>query len=100
MTAESSTEAIAHLKQVSSGSQPDIIVTDYRLRKEDTGIKTIEAIRQHCQRAVPALLISGDTDRELLKAIRQQGFYLLHKPIKPAHLHKAMSDLLRFDAMS
>jgi signal transduction histidine kinase/CheY-like chemotaxis protein len=91
-TAESSIEAIAGLR--SRNWQADILIADYRLRGGDTGMKMIEAIRRDCPHEIPALLISGDTDRELLRTIRKRGYYLLHKPIKSPHLHKAMCDLL------
>lgn len=91
-TAESSREAIAGLRN--GDWQTDMLIADYRLRGGDTGMKMIEAIRRDCPHQIPALLISGDTDRELLRTIRKRGFYLLHKPIKSAHLHKAMCDLL------
>ena len=91
-TADSNREAIDGLR--SKDWQADVLITDYRLRGGDTGMKLIETIRRDCPREIPALLISGDTDRELLRTIRKRGFYLLHKPIKPAHLHKAMCDLL------
>lgn len=74
--------------------QPDIVLSDYRLGGGLNGIDAISAIREQLRREVPALLISGDTDPEMVKRIRQQKYFLIQKPVKPAHLRKAMYKLL------
>lgn len=73
---------------------PDIILSDYRLGAGVNGIDVIEAIRGELGQAIPAVLMSGDTDPALVKSIREQHYYLIHKPVKPTHLRKTMRNLL------
>ncbi len=41
---------------------PDVLICDYRLRDNETGIGVVEAIRNEFNTEIPALLVSGDTD--------------------------------------
>ncbi len=74
--------------------EPDLILSDYRLGQGVTGIDAIETIRADLQRDIPAVLMSGDTDPALVKSIRDQHYYLIHKPVKAMHLRKTMRMLL------
>jgi signal transduction histidine kinase len=78
---------------IKSGCRPDIIISDYRLPKQ-TGLECIKTIRGLLSNDIPALLISGDTDPEILNKIRQSNLQLLHKPVKPAQLRIAITHLL------
>lgn len=73
---------------------PDIILSDYRLGGGVNGIDVIQAIRGQTGKEIPAVLMSGDTDPALVKRIREQHYYLIHKPVKPTHLRKTMRNLL------
>ncbi len=81
-------------KLTNTGFVPDIILSDYRLGNGVTGIDVIKSIRAQLGKDVPAVLMSGDTDPALVKSIRDQHFYLIHKPVKPTHLRKTMRNLL------
>ena len=78
----------------------DIIISDYRLSNDVTGIDCIKRLRQVIDSSsdkpteTPAVLISGDTDPQLLKQLQDGGFYMLHKPLKPAALRNVMAILL------
>jgi signal transduction histidine kinase/CheY-like chemotaxis protein len=80
--------------QIEEGEIPDIILSDFRLRHNTTGIETIEKIRALTKSNIPALLISGDTDPERIQEAQAAGIILLHKPIKPALLKSAINNLL------
>jgi len=86
-------QAEALLKQQTF--KPDLIISDYRLAKDITGLDVVTRLQQLTDKPTPAIIISGDTDPALLKSIHQQGFYLLHKPIKSAKLKKVFRILLR-----
>jgi len=73
--------------------KPDVIVTDYRLADDITGIDVIERLRVLYHENIPALLISGDTDSRLLKEVQTSGQYMLHKPIDAEQLKAAISIL-------
>lgn len=81
-------------KLVAKKFVPDIILSDYRLGGGVNGIDVIKAVRMQLGLDVPAVLMSGDTDPALVKSIREQHYYLIHKPVKPTHLRKTMRNLL------
>jgi signal transduction histidine kinase/CheY-like chemotaxis protein len=85
-------DCINHLKL--NRLQPNIILTDYRLRDNVTGVNLIEAIHQYLDSNIPAVIITGDTDGERLKEAKKSGHILLHKPLQPAKLRSVISYLL------
>ncbi len=86
ITADGTLNAVAQIQN----HRPDIILADFRLRGDDNGIHTIEAVRMiHPQ--VPAILISGDTAPERLKEAEQAGIQLLHKPLLVDDLELAIA---------
>ena len=75
--------------------KPCLILSDYRLREHQTGIEAIDRIREeYNDDAIPALLVSGDTDPQRLIEVAQRELPLLHKPVDPAHLQSAIARLL------
>lgn len=79
---------------VQSKRVPDLIISDYRLRDGENGIKVIQAIRNEYNADIPALLVTGDTGPERLREAQASGLPLLHKPLRPAKLLTLMSSLL------
>ena len=90
-TAESEEEALATLDAFT----PDLILADYRLRGHRTGQEAMAAIRERVGRALPAIIITGDTAADRLRHAHAGGTALLHKPVVPGELHAAISALLR-----
>lgn len=75
---------------------PDLVIADYRLRDNLTGIEAINAMREHYGSSLPAFIITGDTLPEHIREVQQKSVdQVLLKPIKPAHLRKLVSFLLR-----
>lgn len=91
--AESAEQGIHLLKQAQVS--PHLIIADYRLRENNTGAAAIRQVRDYYKVELPALLITGDTSEERLREANQSGLYLLHKPVSPARLRVAISNLLR-----
>jgi signal transduction histidine kinase/ActR/RegA family two-component response regulator len=89
--AEGLATALWHLKQ---GRMPDVIVSDYRLRDGENGMDTLRQLRAAARLPVPACLMSGDTDPNLMRAARAAGLTLLHKPVRPAKLRSLMRRLV------
>jgi signal transduction histidine kinase len=73
---------------------PDIIVSDYQLSETDTGEQAIAMARSSLGE-IPALIVTGTTDEELLKHIKSSGIPMLHKPVKPAKLRALINNLTR-----
>ncbi|TXT39773.1 MAG: integral membrane sensor hybrid histidine kinase [Comamonadaceae bacterium] len=69
---------------------PDVIVCDYRLRGIENGLDAIEKVRMEFCVDVPALLVTGDTAPDRILEIREGGLPVLHKPLQPDELRKAM----------
>jgi signal transduction histidine kinase/CheY-like chemotaxis protein len=74
---------------------PALIVSDYHLSGEKTGIEVIDALRRTFSAEIPAFLVSGDTSPELLGQARASGYHLLHKPVDPMKLRAMVSFVLR-----
>jgi len=72
---------------------PDIVVSDYRLTEGDTGVEVITAVRAQLGTEVPAILITGDTDPNLLRSIEDHRITVLHKPIDLETLQAYLEDL-------
>ena len=73
---------------------PDLIISDYRLRRHRTGAEVISALRQQLGRPIPAILITGDTAPERILEARASGIPLLHKPVAPAELKCKITEML------
>jgi len=73
---------------------PDVIISDYRLREQRTGIEAIATLRHLLGDALPALLITGDTAPERLREALASGIPLLHKPVSPSQLYRGLDSLL------
>jgi signal transduction histidine kinase/CheY-like chemotaxis protein len=84
----------AALSLVAGGWRPDVIVSDFRLRDVEHGIETVRRLRVTLGRPVPACLMSGNTDPQLIQATRQAGLTLLHKPVRPAKLRSLLRKLV------
>lgn len=89
LLADSADTAISHLQQ--SDFKPDVIVTDYRLRENQTGVQAIERINEYCQKDIPAIIITGDTAPDRLQEAKDSSYLLLHKPVSPAKLRSLLS---------
>lgn len=77
LTAGSADDAVAQL----SGSPPDAILADLRLRGGQTGLDAVARIRAFLGEPIPAVLITGDTSPERLAMAEASGCTLLHKPV-------------------
>jgi signal transduction histidine kinase/CheY-like chemotaxis protein len=91
--AESLEEALPLVLQ----TPPACIISDYRLRGPRTGAHAIAELRQQLHRQgrrhTPALIITGDTAPERLREALASGIPLLHKPISPEQLYRALAEL-------
>jgi CheY-like chemotaxis protein/anti-sigma regulatory factor (Ser/Thr protein kinase) len=93
VAAESCTQMLEKL--VSVQRTPDLIVSDYRLRGEESGIEVVARLREEFNAQVPALLITGDTGMEQLREAEESGLHVLHKPLNPSRLRALIANLRR-----
>lgn len=85
-------EALAVLAE--RGLAPDLVIADFRLHDERTGIDAIAAIRARHGATIPAVLVSGDAAPETFRKAREAGLTLLTKPVRAARLRAALLHLL------
>ena len=75
----------------------DAVISDMGLPEPGNGIDAIDAQRRRHGYGLPALLVSGDTSKAAMQAARDAGIVMLHKPIKPARLRAALSEIIAPD---
>jgi PAS domain S-box-containing protein len=93
LTATGEDEALAQLAQ--QARAPDLIVADYRLRAGRNGAEAVRHIRRIFDRAIPAIIITGDTAPERIREARTHGLDILHKPVQPAALKAVIADAVK-----
>lgn len=82
-------EALAQVQR----HAPDLLLTDWRLRGQDTGFAVIDAVRRELPQ-LPAILITGDTAPDRLRQADAAGLPLLHKPVTAARLQATILEVL------
>jgi CheY-like chemotaxis protein len=86
--------AMAGVSDIGAGARPDLIISDYHLADEQTGITAIAKLRE-VYGVIPAFVMSGDTAAERLREAQESGHQLLHKPVQPMTLRAMMSRFLK-----
>jgi signal transduction histidine kinase len=71
---------------LSQGFVPDAIVADLRLAAGRSGIDEIAHLRSRLGQHLPALVVTGESDAERLRAIQASGLPWLAKPVRPVRL--------------
>ncbi len=88
LAARSAEEALERLR--ADGRTPAVVVSDYRLGGNRTGMDAVRLIREHADAAVPGVILTGETRPELHSAVTEQGLGMVVKPVSPRHLHDAL----------
>ena len=71
-----------------------IIISDYRLRGLRTGAHAIADVRALLGTDTPAFIVTGDTAPERLREASASGIPLLHKPLLPDQLYRALVEAI------
>jgi len=82
-------------QRCTSSPPPQLLIVDYRLRHNASGIETIGRLQVLAGQRIPALVITGDTAPDRLREAQRSGYPLLHKPVKPPQLHMVMRQVLQ-----
>lgn len=75
-------------------SPPDLIISDYRLQGKIQGTDLVNGINEAMAAACPAIIVTADTNPELIREIRRKGFPVLIKPVSPPSLRVTMHNIL------
>lgn len=87
LLAESSEQATS----IAELNEPDLLLTDFRLKDHDSGLKVIQQIRKTYPQ-LPAIIMTGDTAPDRLIEANRVDARLLHKPIDISVLKTTMRE--------
>jgi CheY-like chemotaxis protein len=74
---------------------PDLIICDFCLSADATGIIEIAKIRSAFQASIPAVLVSGDYRNEVIRQAHGNGVELVRKPAAPMVLRTVINRKLK-----
>ncbi len=74
-------------------SGPELIIVDYHLGDDKTGLDALDEMRQVMGVCPPALVVTADTSQAVQEQIRRRGHEFVAKPISPARLRSALTYL-------
>ncbi|WP_050478273.1 hybrid sensor histidine kinase/response regulator [Herbaspirillum rhizosphaerae] len=92
LAARSLEQALAMLGD--DADRPQLVVSDFRLAADITGIDVIGAVLRTLNADVPAIIVTGDTSPQGISQASASGYQVLHKPLDPSQLRTTMSQLL------
>lgn len=67
-------------------SAPDLVIVDYRLPEQQTGIDAIKTLRARFGKDLPVIMVTGSTMTGHEEEARQHHFHVLIKPVVPTKL--------------
>jgi signal transduction histidine kinase/CheY-like chemotaxis protein len=82
------------LTAVREGTVPDVVLTDFRLDDQETGIHAIEAIRADLGEPVPAAIVSAEGAEAIRRLADPLGVPVLEKPVAQGELRRVLHALL------
>lgn len=72
----------------------ELLIVDYHLDNDQTGLDAISRINACRDSVLPALMITANYSNELKNEMRRLGHTLMHKPVKPMRLKTTLTHLL------
>ena len=79
--AASTADALAQIAEI--GLAPDIVIADFHLDGDDTGVLAMQRVRALWGAQIPAIVISADPAPEVAAEVRRMNADILPKPIEP-----------------
>ena len=76
------------------GRTPNLLIADYRLHGEETGVTVARQLRQDYGSGLPVLLLTGESAPEGMIDTTVKEFPVLRKPVRPERLFAEMAKLL------
>ncbi len=86
------------LAKLEAGLRPDIVLADYHLNGNDTGLEVMLAARRGGAADIPCIIISADDSDVIRDRARAVGFRFLPKPVDANRLRALVLALTRTDA--
>ncbi|MCW2239359.1 hybrid sensor histidine kinase/response regulator [Azospirillum canadense] len=92
VTGNSAVQALERLR--ADGRPPAVIVSDYRLGENRTGLEAVRLIRNEAGRAVPGVILTGETAASLHATAAERDVGIVIKPVAPRQLYEVLKCLL------
>jgi PAS domain S-box-containing protein len=73
--------------------RPDVLLADYHLDNGQTGLQALADIQDLYAPPLPGIVITADRTDDIQSQIREAGYHLLNKPLKPARLRSLLAHL-------
>ncbi|HYC02119.1 MAG TPA: PAS domain S-box protein [Azospirillaceae bacterium] len=73
-----------------AGRRPDLIVSDYRLKRGEIGTDAVRAVRATAGGDIPAILLTGESSLDSQRDAEAEGMQVIHKPVTPRQLVAAL----------
>jgi PAS domain S-box-containing protein len=73
----------------------DILIVDYHLDNDQTGLSAAKIINKGRKLSIPTLMITANYSKSLKNEVAEADILLLNKPVKPMKLKTTMLHLLR-----
>ncbi|WP_027855155.1 hybrid sensor histidine kinase/response regulator [Marinobacterium litorale] len=88
--------SLEHLReQLAVGTAPlDLLIADYHLDNDVNGVDVVAEIMQQRPDQPPVLMVTANYSNELKQQMRELGYQLMHKPIRPLKLKTMLSHLI------
>jgi CheY-like chemotaxis protein len=89
--------SLAEAKEVAARANavPDVIMTDFHLSRETTGIDVVRAVRELAHRDIPAILVTGDTSSSMVSTSNTlPNCQLMSKPVEADELLNRLQQIL------
>jgi signal transduction histidine kinase len=77
-----------------AAEKPSIILADYRLPGDKDGVQVATALQLAAGRAIPTIIITGESELDELREISELGYTVLRKPVRPAKLRSLLNHYL------
>ncbi|WP_036193546.1 NahK/ErcS family hybrid sensor histidine kinase/response regulator [Marinobacter daepoensis] len=73
----------------------DLILADYHLDNDENGVDAVAVINGQRSQPAPVLMITANYSNELKQHIRELGYLLMNKPVKPLKLRSVLTHVIR-----
>jgi CheY-like chemotaxis protein len=77
---------------MSHGTRRILVLCDYRLSRRVDGIQLLDTLSRRAAARISGILISGDTGYDVVRAAKDAGYPLLHKPVSPSRLRAMVAE--------
>jgi PAS domain S-box-containing protein len=75
-------------------SPVDLILADYHLDNNETGVDVVASVNSRRHYPAPVVMITANYTNELKQQIRDLGYVLMNKPVKPLKLRNTLNHLI------